>query len=33
MSRKQVLVYRGLPCEQLARIEREHDVVLANPRV
>jgi gluconate 2-dehydrogenase len=33
MGRKQVLVYRQLPCEQLARIEREHDVVFANPRV
>src|SRR5690606_23921082 len=33
MNRKQVLVYRALPDEQLERIRREHDVVLADPRV
>ena len=33
MSRKQVLVYRQLPPDQLARIQQEHDVVIANPRV
>lgn len=33
MSRKQVLVYRELPADQLARIRHEHDVVVANPRV
>ena len=33
MSRKQVLVYRELPAEQLARIQQAHDVVVANPRV
>ncbi|SHI23114.1 2-hydroxyacid dehydrogenase [Pollutimonas bauzanensis] len=33
MIRKQVLVYKQLPPGQLARIQREHDVVLADPRV
>ncbi|HUG58270.1 MAG TPA: D-glycerate dehydrogenase [Candidimonas sp.] len=33
MSRKQVLVYRELPPDQLARISQVHDVVLANPRI
>ncbi len=33
MNRKQVLVYRALPDEQLERIRREHDVVVADPRV
>src|SRR3546814_10365234 len=33
MNRKQVLVYRALPAEQLARIRLEHDVVVANPRI
>ncbi|AEC18932.1 D-isomer specific 2-hydroxyacid dehydrogenase, NAD-binding protein [Pusillimonas sp. T7-7] len=33
MNRKQVLVYRELPAEQLARIRLEHDVVVANPRI
>ncbi len=33
MSRRQVLVYRQLPPDQLARIQQEHDVVIANPRV
>ncbi|RTZ44529.1 D-glycerate dehydrogenase [Candidimonas sp. SYP-B2681] len=33
MSRKKVLVYRQLPPDQLARIQQEYDVVLANPRV
>lgn len=33
MNRKQVLVYRQLPDDQLARISREHDVVVANPRI
>jgi gluconate 2-dehydrogenase len=33
MGRKKVLVYRALPPDQLARIERSHDVMLANPRV
>ncbi len=33
MERKQVLVYRQLPPDQLARIQREHDVVVANPRI
>ena len=33
MSRKQVLVYRQLPDDQLARISQEHDVVIANPRI
>lgn len=33
MSRKQVLVYRQLPPEQLARIRQEHDVLVANPRI
>lgn len=33
MNRKQVLVYRELPADQLARLRLEHDVVVANPRV
>lgn len=33
MSRRRVLVYRQLPPDQLARIQQEHDVVIANPRV
>ncbi|NYT59172.1 D-glycerate dehydrogenase [Alcaligenaceae bacterium] len=33
MSRKQVLVYRELPAEQLDRIRMEHDVIVANPRI
>lgn len=33
MSRKQVLVYRELPPGQLARIQGEHDVVVASPRI
>src|SRR3546814_7767468 len=33
MSRKQVLVYRALPAEQLDRIRQEHDVVVADPRI
>lgn len=33
MSRKQVLVYRQLPPDQLARISQVHDVVVANPRI
>ncbi|MGB3290187.1 MAG: D-glycerate dehydrogenase [Burkholderiaceae bacterium] len=33
MDRKQVVVYRHLPDEQLERIQREHDVVVADPRV
>src|SRR5690606_12257466 len=33
MNRKQVLVYRDLPADQLARIRLEHDVVVANPRI
>lgn len=31
-SRKQVLVFRELPNDQLARIAAEHDVTVANPR-
>ncbi|UYO94736.1 2-hydroxyacid dehydrogenase [Pollutimonas sp. M17] len=33
MNRKQVLVYRALPDEQLERVRREHDVVVADPRI
>lgn len=32
MSRHTVLVYRDLPGPQLARIQAEHDVILADPR-
>jgi gluconate 2-dehydrogenase len=32
-NRKRVLVFRELPPDQLARIQREHDVVTANPRI
>ena len=31
--RKQVLVFRELPADQLARLQAEHDVTVANPRV
>jgi phosphogluconate 2-dehydrogenase len=31
--RKHVLVFRELPADQLARLQAEHDVTLANPRV
>jgi len=31
--RKRVLVFRELPPDQLARLQAEHDVVVANPRV
>ncbi|MBK6851235.1 MAG: D-glycerate dehydrogenase [Burkholderiales bacterium] len=33
MTRKQVLVFRELPPDQLARLQADHDVVVANPRV
>ncbi len=33
MTRKQVLVFRELPPDQLARLQVEHDVVIANPRI
>jgi gluconate 2-dehydrogenase len=32
-ARKQVLVFRELPPDQLARLQAEHDVVVANPRI
>lgn len=32
-ARKQVLVFRELPSDQLARVQAEHDVVVANPRI
>lgn len=32
LPRKRVLVFRELPADQLARIQRHHDVVVANPR-
>ena len=32
-ARKKVLVFRELPPEQLARLQVQHDVTLANPRV
>jgi phosphogluconate 2-dehydrogenase len=32
-ARKQVLVFRELPADQLARVQAEHDVTIANPRV
>jgi gluconate 2-dehydrogenase len=31
-TRKQVLVFRELPSDQLARLQAEHDVAIANPR-
>lgn len=33
MTRKNVLVFRELPDDQLARLQAAHDVTLANPRV
>ncbi|MDB6000040.1 MAG: D-isomer specific 2-hydroxyacid dehydrogenase, NAD-binding protein [Rhizobacter sp.] len=33
MTRKQVLVFRELPADQLARLQAVHDVTVANPRV
>lgn len=33
MTRKNVLVFRELPPDQLARLQAEHQVVLANPRI
>lgn len=33
MTRKQVLVFRELPPDQLARLQAAHDTTLANPRV
>lgn len=33
MSRQQVLVFRELPTQQLARLQQVHDVTVANPRV
>jgi phosphogluconate 2-dehydrogenase len=32
VARKQVLVFRELPPDQLARLQAEHDVTVANPR-
>ena len=32
-QRKQVLVFRELPDDQLARLREEHEVIVANPRV
>ena len=32
-ARKQVLVFRELPPDQLARLQAVHDVRVANPRV
>ncbi len=33
MTRQKVLVFRELPPDQLARLQAEHDVTVANPRV
>ncbi|WP_127997451.1 2-hydroxyacid dehydrogenase [Piscinibacter defluvii] len=33
MTRKNVLVFRELPADQLARLQAAHDVTVANPRV
>lgn len=33
MKRKKVLVFRELPPDQLARLQAQHDVIVANPRV
>ena len=33
MERKNVLVFRELPSDQLARLQAQHDVTVANPRV
>ena len=33
MTRKQVLVFRELPSDQLVRLQAEHEVQVANPRV
>lgn len=32
-GRKKVLVFRELPPNQLARLQAQHDVTLANPRL
>lgn len=32
-ARKQVLVFRELPADQLARLQAEHDVTVANPKL
>jgi phosphogluconate 2-dehydrogenase len=32
-ARKKVLVFRELPPDQLARLQAQHDVTVANPRV
>jgi gluconate 2-dehydrogenase len=33
MKRQKILVFRELPTDQLARLQTEHDVTVANPRV
>ena len=33
MTRQKVLVFRELPPDQLARLQAEHDVTMANPRI